>query len=196
MALIWVIVILSSALSLAIVLTALEHKTEIYLQNIKFQTEISKPLPLELLPKAMTIEDLNQFAINMCNRELAILTQCIEKGISSLNPSLDSFCQDVLNHERSGDDLTTDVQYLWGYLPQPYGGNVGELEQIWYARQKSYLSYVEDLPAFTRYLITNVIPQEYRTYFWTLRIADYKYIKPTDDRKATPCAYSGIIIPP
>jgi hypothetical protein len=198
MGLIWIIVVLFSALGIAIGIFNLKLKEQVYLNTLKFETELEKPIPLTLLPKAMTIEDLNQFAVNICNRELAILTQCIERQINSLSPSLSTFCQDVVNHERSGDDLTTNVQYLWRYLPSGMGSssNVGRLINIWNAPQKFGLYYVEDLPPYIRYFITNIIPQEYRTYFWTQRIVDYRYVKPTDDRKATPCAYSGIIIPP
>jgi predicted DNA-binding protein len=184
--------ILLQALILAGYFFVQETKNKAFDIYLKMSTEVKQPFNPELLPKALTIEDLNKLARNYCTTAQAIVIQCIERHITNPSAPLTSFCRDVLNRIETGDDLTTNVQYLWGYLPN----RIGKLQDIYFYPAQSYLLSANDLPKFVRYLFRRDISQTYQTYFWTENISEFYYHKPEDDRSPTPCAYSGVIIPP
>ncbi len=167
-------------------------KSRNYEINLEIQTEVKQPFNPNLMPKALTIEDLNNIARNYCNRALAIVIQCIEEHINNPSVPLSPFCRDVINNIQAGRDLTTDVQYLWEFLPNIRGTLYDEYT---YSSTTTLLS-VRDLPRYIRQLWKDNIPPVYQTYFWTLPTSNFYYHKPEDDRNPTPCAYSGVIIPP
>jgi hypothetical protein len=193
MSLIWVALILVSLLGVAVDLVRIEHHIKMQKLDLQFFEEREKPLNVDLLPKAFTIDDLNQLAINMCNRGLAIVMQCVEKSITHPYSRLSPFCQDVVDTISRGHDLTIDVQYLWGFLPVSSESNRGTLYDVFNGEQVSELNEVRDLPSYIRYLITQFVAQEYNTYFWSFPTYSFRYIKPTDRERSSPCAYSGII---
>jgi len=192
MALFIFFLVLLGMLYLAKVEMALKLREKAYLINLSFTTEVKQPFNPNLMPKALTIEDLNNLARQFCERGQAIVIQCIERKITNPNAILSPFCQDVINHIQSGDDLTSDVQYLWGYLPN----RIGTLNDLYSSDTTDILTAVQDLAPYLRNLWDNQISPTYSSYFWYINLGQYYYHKPEDDRNPTPCAYSGIIIPP
>jgi len=159
---------------------------------LRFQTEVRQPFNPELLPKALTVNDLNNLARQFCQRSQAIVLQCIERKLNNPNAILSPFCQSVVSEVQAGHDLTTDVQYLWGYFPN----QVGLLSDLYSYPTASQLLFFTDVPLFVRELWQNQIPPQYETYFWTLSVQDYYYHRPEDQQSPTPCAYTGVIVPP
>jgi hypothetical protein len=168
----------------------LEKKTHDVL--LKFQTEVQQPINPNLLPKALTVNDLNTLARQFCQRGQAMIVQCIERHITNPYALLSPFCRSVVNQVQAGHDLTTDVQYLWGYLPN----SVGTLKVLYTYPTTTWLTDYTDLKPYVRGLWRNQIPPQYQTYFWTLSVQDYYYHKPEDKQNPTPCAYTGVIVPP
>ena len=188
----WTAIILLGILSLSFVSLNLYLSKTSYLLNLKFATEVKQPFNPNLMPKAITIEDLNNLARGYCEKAQAIVIQCIEKHITNPYAPLGSFCQDVIDQTQAGRDLTTDVQYLWGYLPN----SSGLVSEIYSSPTTNQLVQVNDLPLYIRYLWIKDIPQVYTNYFSPINILQFYYHKPEDARNPTPCAYSGVIIPP
>lgn len=188
----WIALILLGIISLTIINLQLYIAKNQYILGFKFTMEVKQPLNPTLMPKPITIEDLNNLARGYCERAQAIVIQCIERKINNPNAILSPFCQDVINQIQAGRDLTTDVQYLWGYFPN----KVGYLSDIYYSPTTNNLIQVNDLPPYIRYLWQKNIPQVYQNYFWTINLTQFYYHKPEDARNPTPCAYSGVIIPP
>jgi len=163
-----------------------------FIVSLKMQTEVKEPFNSGVMPKALTIEDLNNLARQFCERGQAIVIQCVERKITNPNAILSPFCQDVINHIQAGDDLTSDVQYLWGFLPN----RQGYLKDLYLYSSTKILLSKEDLAPYLRYLWQRDISPVYTSYFWNIDLNQYLYHKPEDRKKPTPCAYTGVIIPP
>jgi hypothetical protein len=159
---------------------------------LNFATEVQQPLDPNILVKAVDINDLNTLARQFCERGQAMVIQCIERHITNPNAILSPFCQSVVNQVQAGHDLTTDVQYLWGYLPR----TTGQLRDLYIYYSTTTLTTYTDLQPYLRYIWRRDIPTQYQTYFWVINLADYYYHKPEDSSNPTPCAYTGVIIPP